>query len=457
MTIRNRIALQFSLVVASILVGFSAVVYATSTTYWKEEFYGRLEQKARTTLQLLSEVDEVNKRLLEIIGTNASTALANEKVLVFDASDNLVYESTSTDDTATYVNRDLLQRVRAEGLVKSASGEHDVLGLLRNEGGASYVVLVSAYDEFGKSKLRSLRRTLGWGLLAGIGLTAGLSVFFAGQSLRPIGALNRQIQTITERNLRQRLDEGRRRDEVDQLAVNFNLVLHRLEQAFEQQRTFVSHASHELRTPLAALKSEIQLGLRHPLAPEASRRVLETLLSDTDRLIGLSNSLLFLARSLENIGQMPLRDVRMEEAIALAQEELLSARPSYRIEFAYEHLPDSETQTLVAGHEDLLKRVLLNLMDNACKYSPDATARVTLGGDATVCRIRVRDAGIGIAPDDLSRIFEPFYRATNAAGVVGFGVGLSICQRIVELHRGRLFAESTLGQGSCFTLELPHL
>lgn len=457
MSIRNRIALQFSVIVAAILVGFSVIVYATSTTYWKEEFYGRLQQKARTTLQLLTEVDEVNKRLLEIIGTNASTALTGEKVFVFDAHDNLVYESTSTDDTVTHVSRDLLQRVRTERLVKSVNGEHDVLGLLHEKGGAAYVVVVSAYDEFGKSKLRSLRRTLGWGLLAGIGLTVGLSVFFAGQSLRPIGALNRQIQTITERNLRQRLDEGRRRDEVEQLAVNFNTVLHRLEQAFEQQRSFVSHASHELRTPLAALKSEIQLGLRRPLSPAESRLVLQTLLSDTDRLIGLTNSLLFLARALENMGQMPLREVRMEEAIALAQEELLSARPGYRVEFAYEHLPESDTQTLVAGNEDLLKRVLLNLMDNACKYSPDATARVAISGDDAVCRVRVRDAGIGISPGDLTRIFEPFYRATNATGFAGFGVGLSICQRIIELHRGRLLVESTLGQGSCFTLELPHL
>ena len=105
--------------------------------------------------------------------------------------------------------------------------------------------------------------------------------------------------------------------------MNFNAVLHRLEQAFEQQRSFASHASHELRTPLAALKSEIQLGLRHSLSPEASRHVLETLLSDTDRLIDLTNTLLFLARTLENMGQVPMREVRMEEPISLAQEELL--------------------------------------------------------------------------------------------------------------------------------------
>lgn len=457
MTIRNRIALQFSLIVASILAGFSVVVYLTSATYWQEEFYERLNQKAQTTIRLLVEVEELNKRLLQIIDNNTSTALVDEKVLVFDAADNLVYASTGTDNQDTDSDRDLLQRVRAERVVKSVNGENEVLGLLHTEGPDSLVVVASAYDEFGKSKLRHLRRTLGWGLLAGIGLTIGLSIFFAGQSLRPIGALNRQIQTITERNLRQRLDEGRRRDEVEQLAVNFNTVLHRLEQAFEQQRSFVSHASHELRTPLAALKSEIQLGLRHPLSPEASRQVLETLHSDTDRLIGLTNSLLFLARALENMGQMPLREVRMEEAIALAQEELLSARPGYQVEIAYEHLPESDTQTLVAGNEDLLKRVLLNLMDNACKYSPDATARVAIGGDDAVCRVSVRDAGIGISPDDLTRIFEPFYRAANATGFAGFGVGLSICQRIMELHRGRLLVESTLGQGSCFTLELPHL
>lgn len=457
MSIRNRIALQFSLIVTSILVGFSVVVYLTSATYWQEEFYERLHQKALTTTRLLMAVDELNKRLLEIIDSNTSTALINEKVLVFDANDDLVYSSTSTDDQVLNFDANFLQRVRTERMVKTVSGKNEVLGLLHGEGRTAIVVLVSAYDEFGKSKLRHLRRTLIWSLLAGVGLTIGLSIFFAGQSLRPIGALNRQIQTITERNLRQRLAEGHRRDEVEQLAVNFNTVLHRLEQAFEQQRSFVSHASHELRTPLAALKSEIQLGLRHPLSPEASRHVLQTLLSDTDRLINLTNALLFLARTLENVGQVPLREVRMEEAIALAQEELLSARPGYQIHIAYEHLPESETQTLVAGNEELLKRVLLNLFDNACKYSPDHTARVFIGGDAFVCRVRVRDSGIGIAPDDLPRIFEPFYRATNAAGISGFGVGLSICQRIMEMHRGQLFVESTLGEGSCFTLEVPHL
>ena len=115
MTIRNRIALQFSLIVTSILVGFSVLVYLTSATYWQDEFYERLHQKALTTIRLLTEVDELNKRLVEIIGNDTSTALVDEKVLVFDASNDLVYTSTSTDDPGATFKGDLLQRVRERG------------------------------------------------------------------------------------------------------------------------------------------------------------------------------------------------------------------------------------------------------------------------------------------------------------------------------------------------------
>jgi signal transduction histidine kinase len=241
------------------------------------------------------------------------------------------------------------------------------------------------------------------------------------------------------------------------LAVNFNAVLGRLEQAFEQQRSFVSHASHELRTPLAALKSEIQLGLRRQLSTDEYDTILTNLLSDTDRLIGLTNSLLFLARTLENISQMPLAPVQMEEVVLLARDELLSAKPDYRIEFDYDNLPESETETTVSGNEELLKRVLLNLMDNACKYSADHTARVRIRTDANSCWVSVRDEGIGMTPEEAVLIFEPFYRTANAVGYEGFGIGLSICQRILELHQSTISVESRLNEGSQFTMQIAHL
>lgn len=455
MTIRNRIALQFSLIVASILIVFSILIYFVSATYRREEFYDRLKNKARTTVRFLIEVKEVDRELLKIIDRNTLTALIDEKVLIFDAKNRLIY--SSVDDQVIHYQTALLEEVRKEKDVETFSGSNELIGLLYQQNGRDLVVLASAYDKFGKSKMDNLRLTLGWGLLAGLSITIGLGIFFAGQSLRPISEINQQVSTITARNLQQRLDEGNRQDEIARLAINFNTVLQRLQQAFDQQRSFVSHASHELRTPLAALKSEIQLGLRRPLTVPEHEEILQNLMSDTDRLIGLTNSLLFLARTMESSSQVPFRPIRVDDIVFTAKDELVDAKPDYRIEVDYQNIPEAENETIVEGNEDLLKRVLLNLFDNACKYSPDHTAQVRISTDEQRCQITIQDRGIGMSETDLRNIFEPFYRAQNALGYEGFGIGLSISAKLVELHHGTLTVDSKIGEGSTFTISLPHV
>ncbi len=453
MTIQNRIAGQFSLIVATILIVFSVVVYLTSATYRQEEFYERLKQKARTTVRLLTEVKEIDRNLLKIIDRNTITELLDEKVLVFDSQNRLIY--ASVDDEVIHYHPDLLRQVRTKQELEIHDGDNELVGLRVDERGESLVVLASAYDEFGRSKLTNLRQTLIWGLLGGIGLTVGLGLFFAGQSLRPISRINQQVQTITSTNLRQRLDEGKRQDEIDQLAVNFNTVLGQLERAFEQQRTFVSHASHELRTPLTALKSEIQLGMNRPRSVDEHAFILQNLLGDTNRLIGLSNSLLMLARPLTDTGAVTMASLRVDDVLFDAKQELLNAYPSNHVRVDYALLPDPD-DTLIRGNATLLRQVFLNLMDNACKYAPDETVNVMISTSGSFCQVAFTDTGIGIGADDLSAIFDPFFRASGALAYPGAGLGLSICRQIVAVHSGQLLVKSAVGTGSTFTVLLPN-
>ncbi|KAB7731574.1 HAMP domain-containing protein [Rudanella paleaurantiibacter] len=453
MTIRNQISGQFSFIVASILTVFSLTVYIISADFREEEFYDRLKQQARTTARLLIEVQEVDIPLLKIIDQNKVSALVNEQVLVFDQTDQLVY--SSIDDTLTHYQPEWLAQIREEGEWESHTGDAELIGLVIRQGDKAYTVMASAYDQFGRSKLRYLAFTLFWGWLAGIGVTVVLGFFFAGRSLRPIARINQQIQTITAQDLRQRLDEGRRQDEIDQLAVNFNQVLARLELAFEQQRSFVSHASHELRTPLATLKSDVQLALRRTRSADELRAVLQTMLPDIDRLSALTNSLLMLARTLENGSSMLISTVRIDEVVFAAQEELLQAYPTYQVDVQYLRLPEAEADTEVLGNESLLKRVVYNLLDNACKYSADHRAEVQISYDQRRVQLAVRDEGIGIPPEEEERIFDLFYRTDQSRNYEGFGIGLSICRRIIELHQGRLTLQSTPGLGSTFTVQLP--
>lgn len=453
MTIRNRLSGQFSLIVASILVLFSLLIYITAARYRREEFHERLKQKARTTARLLIEVKEVDQILLKIIDRNNISALINEKVLIFNEKNQLIY--SSVDDHIIYFQSELIRQVRQQQEVESNNGDNELVGLLFQEKGQQVVVLASAYDQFGRSKLRNLEITLIWGLLGGLSITVGLGFFYAGRALRPVAHINQQIQTITARNLRHRLDEGQRQDEIEQLAANFNAVLNQLERAFEQQRSFVSHASHELRTPLAALKSGIQVGRNRLHSLTDYQVMLGNLESDTDRLIVLTNSLLFLAGTLEDTDQVAFEAVRLDEVVFAAQEELVSLQPAYRVDIRYDELPVDEADLVVHGNENLLRRVVLNLCDNACKYSSDhrATIRITAKQDGS--RLTVSDTGIGIRAEEQDRIFEPFYRAEGALTYEGFGIGLAICRQVVELHRGTLSVVSKPGQGSSFSVWLP--
>jgi signal transduction histidine kinase len=447
--------MQFTMMVAVILLLFSVAIYIVSSRYRQEEFFDRLKSKARTTCRLLVKVNGIDKNLLKVIDQNTLTEMLDEKVLIFNSKNELIY--SSVDDKLITYHTNMLSEVRNKKELEFLQGESETIGILYEEGDEPLVVLASAFDKFGKSKLQNLLQTLAWGLTGGIGLTVILGIYFAGNSLRPISRINEQVSLITAQNLDKKLDEGNRKDEIAQLAINFNTVLYRLHKAFEQQKSFVSHASHELRTPLAALKSEVQLGQRFTIGNPELTEVFDNLFSDTERLISITNNLLFLARSVENMGNIKTSQVRIEDISFLAKEELLSAHPHYNVIIDYDSIPENENDTVIQANEELLKRVLLNLMDNACKYSADQTAKLFIGADDKKCIVRVVDNGIGISANDLPFIFDPFYRSTPTSEVPGFGIGLSICQRIVDLHNGTLSVTSEINIGSTFTLQLRHI
>jgi two-component system, OmpR family, sensor histidine kinase ArlS len=288
-------------------------------------------------------------------------------------------------------------------------------------------------------------------------VTIVLGFIFAGQSLKPISVMNREVSSITAYNLRKKLNEGNRQDEIAQLAINFNLMLSRLDESFALQRSFVSHASHELRTPLAALKSEIQVALESPRNTEEYQQILQSLFDDTQRLIQLTNSLLQLAQSENKTQTIKLQPIRIDELVFEVQSEIQNFHRGYGIDIDFDDIPEQEQSVMVQGNEALLKTLFSNLMDNACKYSSNKRAKVQIGFDNTHCKIRVIDTGIGIPTSDLTRIFEPLYRAENARTFRGSGIGLSVCKRIVDLHQGHIEVASIEGQGTTFTVLLAHL
>jgi two-component system, OmpR family, sensor histidine kinase ArlS len=458
MQIRTKIAIQFTIIIAAILIIFSLAIYYTSENFRKQEFYNRLNDRAVLTAGLLKElkITEKDKKRLRDANKTFLTKLNTEKVLMFNEKNELVYASYEAD--SILFSPDFLSQVRKRKYVETSDWENQMIGTMYVDvDKKTYVVVASARDKYGKDKLKNIRNTLIISFLIGIALTVVLGIIFAGESLKPIAEINKEITNITAYNLKQKLSTGNNKDEIAQLAINFNQMLERLEKSFELQKSFVSNASHELRTPLAAIKSEIQIALENNRSTDEYKEILRSLLTDNQRLIQLTNGLLQLAKSESRDNSLVMKPTRIDELLFKAQEEVLNMNVDYKIIVDFDEIPEEDESVSTIGNEALLLTVFTNLIDNACKYSPKHQAEVKIRFNKKHCCVAIKDDGIGIPESELSKIFEPFYRTQNASKYRGHGIGLSICRRIIDMHQGKIDVKSEEGKGSVFEVTLPHL
>jgi two-component system OmpR family sensor kinase len=283
------------------------------------------------------------------------------------------------------------------------------------------------------------------------------------RTLRPLERLADSASYIAQtRDHALRVEVQGRPDEITSLAQTINGMLHALEEAYlhmqkvnELQRRFLADASHELRTPLTIMLSSLELMKKEQGSdPEFQINALENIRIEAERMARLTTRLLMLART---DASAPF----MREPLLIADiisEAYQQGRPANRkIDMDCQGL-DVLDDAVVSGNADYLKQVLLILLENACKYTPDGGSVTVIGErKERVLVITIADTGIGIAQEDILRLFERFYRAHNARGESGMGLGLAIAQGIVEQHGGTIQVESTPGQGSRFSISLPLL
>jgi len=312
-----------------------------------------------------------------------------------------------------------------------------------------YIVQVARSLTERNRTLQSLATTL---LLAGSVMTViafGVGWVFSGVTLRPIHRITQTAQTIgDERDFTRRVDYTGPPDEVGQLASTFNSMLSRLQDAFKKvehslqmQRNFVADVSHELRTPLTTLRGNLGLLRRNPPMPvDEQADILTDMVDESDRLIRLVNDLLLLARA--DAGRSLAKD--SVEVSSVLDETVRQAR---QLDSQRGISLDAVTNLKVMGDRDAIKQVLLIALDNALKHST-GNINVTSKAKGTQVEIRVQDFGEGMSSEKLEHIFDRFYRGEDSSTIPGFGLGLAIAKTLVEGMGGDIEMESELGEGS---------
>lgn len=450
MTLKVRVALLFAALSLSLLVGSLGYIYFSHSASRQEEFYERLREQCERVATLLGEVKVADRQLLRIMDKNTIHRLRDEKVLVFDAADRLIY--SSLDDEALPYSKDALARVREQGQVAYRDTDGDeVVGLHFKEEDIDVVVLASAFDTYGQRELQNLRDTLVVSLVLGLLFIFGASYFYIGFALRPIGRLDRAISDIDVDRLDQHLTVRGTRDELDRLAFNYNNMLERLRSAFDLQRAFVNNASHELRTPLARMNAQVEQALALPVGDARIPEALRMLQNDIATQGGLVESLLLLQRLKAHL-PTPRSAVRVDETLFSVLEEMHQLHPHHQAKVDLDAGIESGEQLTVSINPLLFRTAIQNLVQNAALHAPDKEQRIHIAHAPGLVRMTFRNEGGSPLPPE--HVFEPFFRGAGSERTRGSGLGLSIVRQVMADSGGKAWYQHQEGLHA-FVIELP--
>ena len=274
------------------------------------------------------------------------------------------------------------------------------------------------------------------------------------RALRPVDHIIDAARSIGEQSLARRLPVPDTQDELQRLSETLNQMLARIESAFRRVTEFTADASHELRTPIALIRTTAELALRKPRSSEDYRQALEEVHAESVRTTDLIENLLTLARADAGKAALDRREINLVQVVREASLQAEKLADAKNLRFRAD-IPDSPVHTI--GDPNALRRLLLILIDNAVKYTQEGEITLRLLSANGNPQVHVSDSGIGIPGEDLSRIFERFYRAdkSRSRDLGGSGLGLSIAKWIAEVHQGGIEARSEANGGSTFIVALP--
>lgn len=452
MQIRTRLTLRFTVLTGTILLAFALFIWLSAWFNREQAFYKLLEREAITKANLFFQAG-VDSAVLHDIYRRNREVLDEVEVAIYDRQFRLLYHDAADIDLVKETP-ELVQEIVAKGGVAFYVGKWQVVGMVYTHDDDTFVITAAAHDQHGWGKLEHLLTVILLAFFIVILLIYAAGRYMSASALQPIKHLTDRAARISVTNLHLRLEHGMEQDELTELAATFNQLLQRLEQSFEGQKQFVSHISHELRTPLFAMMSELALALSTDRSVAAYRATIDHALNDAKRMERLLNSLLDFAKASYDAAQVAFSPLRLDELLLDARQQVVQAHPEWKIALHISPELEERDEPIIHGNAYLLRTAFANLMDNGCKFSKDFRMHVTMESAEGQYLLTFSDEGIGMSAEDLEQAFQPFFRGANAAHAEGYGIGLSLTQRIILLHQGRIWVTSVQGQGTQFNVVL---
>ncbi|MBL0741311.1 HAMP domain-containing sensor histidine kinase [Chryseolinea lacunae] len=442
MRIRNKIVLIFVVVTAVTLVMLSVFIYLFSIRHAHRYFYTRL--KVRASIALHGYLEEGQSEGVLELRERHLQMLPDEREYI------VRYDSTTRQWKGNALP--MLSQTFYAGVQESGYAEWDndfvhYVGV--NDATAPGVISVAtARDDEGAVQMQSLLNLLMLAVVFGSVFVFGLGRLLAAQIIKPVSDIIEEVNRISASSLDKRLSTAKGEDEIAALAQTFNSMLDRLHVAFQLQSNFISNASHELRTPLTAILGESDVTLSGERSCDEYKKSIQAIRTEAEKLNDLVTSLLQLSQVGFDGKRQMLEPVSVDLLLMKIKNEINKRFPNNHLHIELKDVPENPDALVLMCIPTWMELALLNIVNNAIKYSDNKDVLVTLSATEHELSIRISDLGIGISETDMKHVFELFFRGSNSQAYVGHGIGLPLADKIIRLHGGRIDILSRPNQGT---------
>jgi heavy metal sensor kinase len=472
-----KMTVWYVLVLGLILGAFSVFLYSHFSHTLNQEYDNLLKSKAQDIEQVINsysqeDQSERGEKKESSVSKNTDFFNALRYAVEKNPSDNIFVQIFKTDGKELLHSSNMplsviLAKMAQDSIVRNKPYFGTIkISLLKKKvfplrtftlpaiekGRVPYIIQVSGSLKPTYFELNRLKAALFIFLPLAILLVITSGVFLTKMALSPVDSMANAIRQITSKNLHQTIELPEANDEIKRLAETFNTMLSRLNQAFSSQQQLIQDVSHELKTPLTALKGKQEVALNKKRSPEEYESVLSVNLEEINKMSQLVENLLVLARIESKDSALKTESINVTDTIEqiLSSMKPLAGQKKISLHFL------SNGRVFIEADANQVNRVISNIVDNAIKYTPSkGEVNIKLSKENAFAKIVISDTGIGIAKDELPRIFDRFYRIDKSRSCPGFGLGLSIAKSIVDAHKGKIEVESLPNKGTTFTVFLP--
>jgi signal transduction histidine kinase len=452
MQIKKKITITYVALSSVSTLALCIVVFFLFRQNNQYYFLKRLQDRAKIASSIYSQKDPLKAEYYQNLKTNGLEELVDEKDYVLKING----ENTFEYNTELQFPPEFYTEVMKNGYAWVMQDEHKYYyAQLFNESGTKYMVIVTAKDRRGNTSLIYISRILAIGGLAFVIIAYFFGRFLAIRVINPVSRITKEVKRISASNLHNRLlepEEGGD-DEIADLTKTFNNMLDRLETSFEIQANFINNASHELKTPITTIIAETEITLLKERQPSEYISSFENINKQASRLATLTESLLKLTLTGYD-GQKQVQDIiRIDDLLMDVKCNLDKIYPENRVNINLNKIPEDDSLLVLPCNRPLLELAVGNIITNGVKYSDNDEVFVNLSADANTIKIIITDIGIGIPPEDVPYLYEPFFRGKKAASkYVGYGLGLPLAMKIIRIHNGDLIIQSEPDKGTVVTI-----